>query len=74
MSNAEFPEREEKMFDAMLKVAASESMARQLEALPNEEELKSMNLRSEAFNKRMNGVIRRAESTENRKRMAKVGL
>ena len=71
MSNNTFPEREEKMFDAILKVAASESLAKQLDSLPSKEELESMNLCSNDFNKRMIGIISRAENAQKRKRMAK---
>ena len=71
MSNKAFSQREEMMFDAMLKVAATESMMRDLETLPSNEELKCMNLRSDTFNKRMMSIIHRAENAQKRKRMAR---
>ncbi|MCL1878019.1 MAG: hypothetical protein FWF80_04110 [Defluviitaleaceae bacterium] len=57
MPNNSDVERNEKLFDALLKVAFEESIDREMEALPSSGELNKMYPRSAAMNKRFNDII-----------------
>ena len=51
-------ERSERLFDALLKVAADEALQEEMEALPSREELDKIFPRTESFDKRMYGIIK----------------
>ena len=57
MSNNTDAEMNEKLFDALLKVAFEEEIDREMEAMPSSEELNKMYPRSAATNKKFNNII-----------------
>jgi len=60
--------RNEKLFDGMLKTALEESMISEMETLPKREELDEMYPRSEIFDKRVMKIINSEEKVYKRKR------
>ena len=58
MNNSKF-NRNERQFDAILKVAFKESVIKEMDALPTSKELNAMFPRSEALDKRVMRIINR---------------
>jgi len=52
-------ERNEQLFDAILKVATDEALQKEMDALPSKEELDKMFPRTESFDRKMRGVIKK---------------
>jgi len=67
MANSTSTERNDKLFDAVLKVAAEEAMVQRMETMPNREELMKQYPRSDIFDKKMAKVIGRHDRAEKRK-------
>jgi len=68
MANNANTDRTEKLFDAMLKVAAEEATIQEMDALPSREELEKLHPRSDVFEKRIMKIIGKHESAVRRKR------
>ena len=64
MSNNKNNERNEKLFDAALKIATEEAMVERMEALPSREELAKLYPRSQAFDKRVAKIISKHDRVE----------
>ncbi|MCL1883825.1 MAG: DUF4367 domain-containing protein [Defluviitaleaceae bacterium] len=65
-------DRNEKIFEAMLKIAAEEALMREMDALPSLEELNEMYPRSKEFDKRIMKMINRHYRAEKIKIAAKI--
>lgn len=63
-------ERNEKLFDAVVKVAVEEAFAQEMESFPNEGELNKMYPRSTAMDKRVKGIINKAAKNNRKKNQA----
>jgi hypothetical protein len=62
----------EKLFDAILKVALEETIDREMESLPSSEELKKMFPRSAATDKRFMKIINAASKESKGKKAARI--
>lgn len=65
-------ERQEKLFDAVLKVALDEYIESEMESYPSKEELDKMYPRSAAFDKRVNKIIAKEERIVKRKKAIRI--
>ncbi|MCL1883442.1 MAG: DUF4367 domain-containing protein [Defluviitaleaceae bacterium] len=62
----------ERLFNAMLKVAAEEATIQEMDEFPSREELEKLYPRTEAFDKRISKIIGKHERTEKRKQAARI--
>lgn len=69
MTNNDDIGRNEKLFEAMLKIAAEEAMKEEAELLPSQDELNKMYPPTDTLNRRVHGIINRARRIEKRKVM-----
>lgn len=74
MSNNTDLERNEKLFDALLKVAFEEVIDREMESLPSSEELNKMYPRSASINKRFNNIINPPIKESTAKRVSRIAF
>ncbi|MCL2357886.1 MAG: hypothetical protein FWC70_12170 [Defluviitaleaceae bacterium] len=65
-------ERNEKLFDAILKVAAEEALREEIDAMPSCEELNKMYPRSKSLDKKVYAAINRKFGAARRKRIARI--
>ena len=64
MLNSKNSDRNEKLFDAVLKIAAEEAMVERMDGLPSREELAKLYPRSQAFDKRAAKIIGKHDRAE----------
>ena len=61
---------DEKIFDALLKLATEEAMKEEMEALPDNEELNRIHMPSETLNKKISSIITKEKRMRKRKNFA----
>ena len=60
MGKSKCSKRNEKLFDAVVKVAVEEALDHEIDSYPDEDELNKMYTRSAALDKRVMGIINKA--------------
>jgi hypothetical protein len=70
VSNSPNDERNEKLFDAVLKIAAEEAVVERMEALPSREELAKLYPRSQVFDKKVAKIIGKHDKAEKKRKNA----
>lgn len=68
------PEINDELFDAILKVAAKDAMHREMDEMPSLEELNAMYPTSQAFDKKVYGIIKKENLSDNRKARIATGI
>ena len=68
MDKSKCSRRNEKLFDAVVKVAVEEAIDRETDSFPNEDELNKIYPRSAALDKRVRGIINKAAKDSRKKK------
>ena len=69
MVKSKYSNRNEKLFDAVVKVAVEEALDHEIDSYPNEEELNRMYPRSAALDKRVKSIINKAANDSRKKKL-----
>ena len=71
MDKADVTNIDDRIFDALLKVAAEEALREEMEALPSDEELEKMYPRSESLDRKIYAMINKEKRTARRRAIAR---